>query len=510
MSLSEYKKKRDFKNSPEPTGNESSAKKVKGNNSLKNPIFVVQKHNASHLHYDFRLEHDGVLLSWAIPKEPSMDPEIKRLAIKVEDHPLDYARFEGDIPEGEYGAGHIEIWDSGTYKLYNKTIPQGLKKGHVHVVLDGGKLKGEFSLIRFETENKNSWLFFKNIEEMDAMQSSDDNKVEQLVEEYKPRKGKPARIVKPMLTKLVKEPFSDKDWLFELKYDGYRIIAHVGKKVRLQSRNGKDYTDKFPQLVKELSKYDKKFVLDGEVIVQNEKGVSDFELLQKYLKDGSGEPAFVFFDILQFEEFDLRQQPLNVRKQFLNAVLVESEHIIEAKYIRQNGKELFELAKEQKLEGIIAKNLESEYEADKRSGSWQKVKNDSFANVFIAGFTAPKKGRKHFGSLLMAVKKGKGFVYVGRLGTGYNEEQQAQIRALLKPLIVSRSKISTPKLKEQVVWTSPKVEIEVSFIDRTSEGMLRHASFQGLKDSDENYEIESGDYSFGYGGGHSRVRTWRV
>lgn len=512
MSLQEYKKKRDFSKTPEPDGDSrkkavSSKSKPKRPRS-KSPIFIVQKHQASRLHYDFRLEHEGALLSWAIPKEPVMDSTVKRLAVHVEDHPLSYAEFSGDIPEGEYGAGHIDIWDKGTYSLVGKTVEEGLRYGHIHVVLHGQKLKGEFSLIKFNTENKDTWLFFKNEEDhsLEAeLKEGFDNvasgKVRRLLKKLDPPLGKPPKQMKPMLAKSVAEPFDSKDWLFELKYDGYRILSHVGKNIKLWSRNSADYTDSFPEIKSQLERLPGRLVLDGEIVVMDKQGRADFILLQKYLKDGTGNPAYLVFDLLHIDGYDLRKLSLENRKKLLKLIIPDLPNVLYSDHVSTKGRQLYSKAKKLGLEGIIAKKKDAIYSPGKRVDAWQKIKLTQSQDLYIAGYTR-KRGTKRksndgFGALILARKEGRKFVYAGKVGTGFDDRLQKSLLERLAKLISSKPILDLPvRIKEPITWVQPDFKCEVTYTEITKSNLLRHPTFKRLigqgsdSDSSEDTDIQ--------------------
>ncbi|MBR4003512.1 MAG: DNA ligase, partial [Clostridia bacterium] len=343
MPLKEYNKKRNFNSTNEPQG------KTKPTNTSE-LRFVIQYHQARAKHYDFRLEYDGVLLSWAVPKGLSLNPKDKRLAVHVEDHPIDYINFEGIIPKGNYGAGSVEIFDCGNYSPtidFNK----GLKKGHLKFVLNGEKLKGEWSLVKIDEKN---WLIIKSEDEF---------------AETKPkRKAKaiknPFNKCEVQLATLSKSIPTSNDWLFEIKYDGYRILSFVENgKVKMLTRNNMDYTKKFQSIAKSLKKINQTaFIVDGEMVSFDKNGKSDFGLLQQNIKTGNNNFHYVIFDILSLNGEDLREIPLIERKKELEKLLVKADNnLIYSSHILGKGKESFKLAKEKQLEGIIAKKVDSAY-----------------------------------------------------------------------------------------------------------------------------------------------------
>jgi len=370
MSLKEYKKKRDFNKTKEPKG------KIE---SINYNRFVIQYHEATTKHYDFRLEYDGVLLSWAVPKGISLNPKIKRLAVHVEDHPVDYIDFEGVIPKGNYGAGSVEIYDSGNY-LPIEDFQKGLNKGHIKFVLNGDKIKGGFSLIK--TDEKN-WLLMKLKDEYVS--------VNEKVKNIK----LPFKKLSPQLATLSSTIPTGKNWLFEIKYDGYRIISFVeNNKVKMLTRNGIDYTHKFEVISKSLLKLRQdNFVIDGEIVSFDKDGRSDFGLLQKNIKENNANFTYVVFDLLALNGEDLRGLKLIERKRKLELILAKSDdYILNSTFIIDKGKECYNLAKEKNLEGIVAKNINSKY-VEKRSEDWLKIKcylNNTFRDCNIPIINIPR------------------------------------------------------------------------------------------------------------------------
>lgn len=481
MSLKEYKAKRDFKKTNEP----ATAKKSESP-SLN---FCVQKHAARSLHYDFRLECRGVLISWAVPKGPSLNPQDKRLAIKVEDHPLDYQYFEGIIPKGNYGAGTVEIWDSGTYtmphastrKEIEKDLLEGLKKGHFAVILHGEKLQGEFVFQKLKKDpDDNSWLLIKK---EDAFEDTAD-----ITKSAKKKvKSKIPDFIPPMLATLVDKSFDSEDWLFEVKWDGFRAQASVSKgKVKLQSRNKLSFNQKFPSIVDELEKIQGEVIFDGEIVVVDSKGKSQFQLIQNY-KDPIKETnlCYYVFDILYKDGEDLRDLPLIKRKEILKKYLDQlslpsirySDHII------RDGKAFFKAAVKEHLEGVIGKKISSVYQS-KRSPDWVKIKTSLRQEVIICGFTEPKGSRKQFGALIAGVYDSKNKLkYAGHVGGGFDGTLLDEIYKRLQPLIIKKCPFeAVPKVNTPVTWVRPKLIAEVSFAEWTKDSIMRQPIFQGLRD----------------------------
>lgn len=485
MSLKRYKQKRDFKKTPEPSGRkEQSAKSL--------PVFVVQKHSATRLHFDFRIEHQGVLKSWAIPKQPSNDVDVKRLAIHVEDHPLAYGKFSGTIPEGEYGAGKVEIWDHGTYtypglserRQIDEMIKRGFKKQHLVLELHGKRLKGKYSLIKFTTEKKDSWLFFKMKDDFAFEEDViiDNTRLGKIVEEAA-REGKSVKSfpqMKPMLATLVNKPFSKKGWVFEIKLDGYRALASlIGKEINLMSRNGIKLNDDYTEIIDSLRKLQFKCILDGEICVVDEQGISKLGLLQQYKKTGKGQLVYFVFDLLYLEGYDLRECSLDFRKKLLKALIPDLHNVVYLDHIEKNGEKFFEIAKKENLEGIIAKKMNSKYESAKRSANWQKIKVSQELELYVAGYTDSHAGP--FGALVLAQKSGDKFQYMGRVGSGFTKLEQKKIFEL-----ITKNKMQVPpagidtKTDPDAIWVKPQLKCRVRITEITNEGRLRHPVYIGL------------------------------
>lgn len=525
MALEVYKEKRNFKQTPEPAG-----KKKAATNELK---FVIQRHAASHLHYDFRLEMDGVLKSWAVPKGPSLNPQDKRLAMMVEDHPFDYRTFHGVIPEGNYGAGIVEIWDEGTYqaigsedrKESEKLLLEELKKGSLKFVLHGKKLKGEFALVKIKNNNStkdNAWLLIKHKDSYateDAYNSEDyvpvnskiikkDASVKKSsakktttkavaknepaskkkvpsaqIKKIKQGKDPMPHEVKPMLAKLKETPFDSPDWIFEIKWDGYRAIAEIGNgKVELYSRNLISFNHKYKTIVDTLKTFGHNAVLDGEVVVLNADGTSSFQMLQQYDEKPSPNLCYCVFDILYLDGRDLRDLTLLERKEILKQVFPDLSNLKYSDHIENNGIQFFELAKKNKLEGIMAKRADSTYRLGSRSDQWIKLKIIKAQEAIICGFTAPRNSRQHFGALILgAYEKGR-LVYIGHTGGGFNGALLASTQKLMNPLIQTDSPFDVKiKTNEKVTWVKPKLVCEIAFAEWTGDGHMRQPIFQGMR-----------------------------
>ena len=465
-----YQQKRDFGQTPEPRARKKSSAGV-----LR---FVVQKHYASRLHYDLRLELDGVLLSWAVPKGPSLNPTEKRLAMMVEDHPYDYLDFEGIIPEGNYGAGAVLIWDEGVYHAPNSENPEesarqireGLAAGNLKFVLRGKKLKGEFALVKIKSEKENSWLLIKKRD----YYAQNDFRIAQFTDPF-PQK------IKPMLAVPVKEPFNHPDWIFEIKLDGYRAIAAVQEgNVNLYSRNLKSFNELFPPIVQALAG-SVDAVYDGEIVVIDDKGRSNFQLLQNYTKGAAGNLCYFVFDLLYLDGQDLRRLPLCERKKKLRKFLPQNSYLKYVDEIEEAGTKFFQLATENGLEGIIAKRKASTYREGKRSGDWRKIKAFREQKAVICGFTSPKGSRPYFGSLVLGAYQRGELIYIGNCGTGFSTADLQKIYSLLKPLERNHSPFAEPpKTKEKTTWVEPVYVCKVKFSEWTDDGLLRHAVFLQL------------------------------
>jgi len=549
MGLIEYKKKRTLRNTPEPAGGKSNANVLR---------FVVQKHAASHLHYDFRLEMGGVLKSWAVPKGPSMDPSVKRLAMMVEDHPYDYRTFEGVIPEGNYGAGTVIVWDEGTFhsaegdftskKEEDKDLLHQLHAGKIKFVLEGTKLKGEFALIKAPARGENGWLLMKlkdkhatkkdilayeksaisgkTLEQIKSSlkQKNDPKPVKKAKTIAKKIKasGRPAlkktavkqpaadgsvsKLLKnapgskfmtqltPMLATLVDKPFDHAGWLYEIKWDGYRAVAFMQKdSVELKSRNDKSFNEKFYSIYNSLKEWNVNAIIDGEVVVLNDKGISDFGALQNWRSEADGDLMYYVFDILWLNGKDLRDLPLLQRRLILKSIMPAIDNIRLSESFNVTGTEFFATAKQMGLEGIIAKKADSLYSAGERTENWLKIKANKRQEVVIGGFTNNVDSSKAFSALLVGVYEDGELMYTGKIGTGFSDKKQQEMLKQFKPFITNKVPFSTlpdynkpsrfnPRpSKASVTWLKPSLVCEVSFTEMTSEGIMRHPSFEGMR-----------------------------
>lgn len=522
MGLKEYKSKRKFGKTPEP-------KPVKGTKGRR-LIFVVHKHAARNLHYDLRLELEGVLKSWAVPKGPSLDPSIKRLAMMVEDHPRDYKDFEGVIPEGNYGAGGVIIWDRGFYhhpsaeneKENEKLLLGGLRKGNMKFFLEGEKLKGEFALVKTGI-GKNSWLLLKKkdryattgeilkenrsvvsgrtLEELSGAgpKKSSGKKMDRIrlreaveSEDLKDAPVKPMpHAIRPMLATLVKEPFDHPGWIFEVKWDGYRAIAEIrDNNVSLYSRNLIPLHKKFPPIMDALRTFRFEAILDGEIVVVDDQGHPDFQMLQNYQKNGGGHLLYCVFDLLYFEGHDLTNLPLLRRKELLKRVLPSLLRIRLSDHVAKEGILFFNAAKRKGLEGIIAKHSQSVYRMGRRSRQWLKVKRQLTQEGVVAGFTEPKGRRKYFGALILGVYKGKELIHIGHCGGGFGARSLKEISEKLKALVQKECPFKiTPKTDAQVTWVKPRLVCEVVFHGWTDEGVMRQPVFLRLREDKTAREV---------------------
>jgi bifunctional non-homologous end joining protein LigD len=517
-ALATYAKKRDFGKTPEPSDAPAKSKPSRG----KKLRFVVQMHRASRLHYDFRLEDEGVLKSWAIPKGPSFDTRDKRLAMHVEDHPLDYREFEGIIPKGNYGAGEVVVWDRGTYRLTEGTsTTEQIAKGSLKFEMFGEKLHGLFALVHIKGRGgeENAWLLIKERDEFvdpawkieDHPESVKSGKTlgdfakdpkaphwtSNRPHEENPAKPKPAGrreempdIESPMLATAIDAPFDDPKWLFELKWDGYRALARIDADgdVALVSRTGQDFTPKFPELASLADAFtERPLLVDGEIVVLDAEGRPSFSGLQERLdRFGRTQPekrpvTFVVFDVLYGNGRDLRDEPLEKRKAVLAALLTGSGPVMLSKHVVRDGVDLFALARSRGLEGIVGKRADSKYLA-RRSRDWVKIKTQMRQETVVGGWTEARGSRKHFGALLVGVYEDGRFAYAGSVGTGFDGKKLASIAAKLAPLERKTSPFSDPpKTDTAAHWVTPDLVAEVSFAEWTRDKLMRQPVFVALR-----------------------------
>ena len=463
--LAEYRRKRDPSRTPEPFGPGQRGRQ---------PIFVVQRHDARRLHYDFRLERNGALASWAVPKGIPLEPGQRGLAVHVEDHPLDYANFEGEIPKGQYGAGTVEIWDRGTYELVEEKRDGGLT-----VRLHGERLQGLWTLVpaHLDGDPKN-WLILRKRTEAPAPD------------------GKRPAAYQPMLATLAEDVPKGSDWLFEVKWDGYRAVAYVrGGDATLVSRNGNDLTQRFPSVAKAVAQALKTpdCVLDGEVCALDEEGRPSFSAMQQ------GKPGtpivYEVFDVLELEGKPLVDLPLKERRKRLEPLLDRRNKTVRLSELFEDGDALLHAAQQQGLEGIIAKRADCPYRQGKRTREWLKIKTHGRQEFVIAGYTKGQGRRSgRFGSLVLGVWRGDELSYVGNVGTGFTDDVIDELLAKLRPLEQKQSAFPVvPKMpkvrKSDVVWVRPELVCEVEFVEWTHDGRLRAPSFQGLREDKPAREV---------------------
>ena len=534
MSLATYRHKRDFAKTQEPSG---KARRKTGNS------YVIQMHDASHLHYDFRLELGGVLLSWAVPKGPSLDPKVKRLAVQTEDHPLEYGGFEGTIPEGEYGGGTVMVWDRGTWQP-DGDPQQAYDKGHLSFQLHGEKLTGGWHLVRTQRpgQKQNTWLLFKAKDE--AAKSGDtslseakaksaltgrDLKAIAAGKPSKTGKSKTAKVtvgtstrtrtkpkasgqrapkgalraamprrIEPELATLVSATPEGDDFVHEVKFDGYRVIARVeAGSVQLLTRGGEDWTARMPALRAALEKLKvESAILDGEFVALDEHGVTDFQLLQNAFSNKSRAPlAYYAFDLLYLDGADLRPLPLIERKAKLKELLERlprSETTLRySEHSQGAGARFFAEAAKLGLEGVVSKRANSPYRSG-RGKDWQKSKSLARQEFVIVGFTEPGGGRAHLGALLLGVRRDTQIVYAGRVGTGFTDRSLKELHTRLVPLELEKPKLkNAPRGADArgVHWVKPKLVAEVAYIAITHDGLLRHPTFKGLREDKPADEV---------------------
>lgn len=471
--LDVYREKRDFDKTPEPVPCLGGT----GGN-----CFVVQKHHAKRLHYDLRLEIDGVLKSWAVTKGLSLDPAVRRLAVRTEDHPLSYADFEGFIADQHYGAGLVEIWDRGTWKSLEAIDPHlSLKNGLLKFYLFGERVLGGFALVRLAPEKKaENWLLVK---EKDSSATSAFEPSDVWLGSIGPRPQNPSKLlpafVKPQLATDVDRPPTGTCWVHEIKYDGYRLQAlKNGKSIQLFTRGGKDWTNQLRSVANAVGRLSRdRLHLDGELVVFGEQGVTDFSALQEDLKNGAKHVTFVIFDCLQIDDRDLKPKPWKVRNGELRAVLADSCPPLKyGENLVGNGLDLFKAAISLGAEGIVSKHIERPW-CSGRNRHWLKVKAEHRGVYVVGGYR--KSSRRPFASLLLGSFESEGLVYKGRVGTGFSSKTFSKLADQFASLQIDEPPFSNPPDAARVntVWLEPRVAIEVSYTEETSNGHLRHPKF---------------------------------
>jgi bifunctional non-homologous end joining protein LigD len=526
-TLREYRSKRNFRKTSEPASDVISSPKGRS--------YVVQKHDASHLHYDFRLEHDGVLLSWAIPKGPSLVAGDKRLAVHVEDHPLEYGSFEGTIPEGEYGGGTVMVWDCGQWEPLGDP-EEGMRRGRLEFRLHGEKLRGAWLLTRMGGQGrggKENWLLIKRHDE-DAREAGDADILEQEPSSAAsgrslpqiaagardtwasdrpgrsgPRRRRPGRLkaaftpadlsgarkralpaaFAPQLASLTRTVPDGDDWVHEIKFDGYRMLCFIqGTTARLITRNGNDWTERFPVIAGAARQLGVgSALLDGEIVAPTGRGAGDFQTLQNALREGNRELVYYVFDLPYLEGYDLARTPLLERKAALRNLLVPAAPggpIRYCDHVVGNGAAVFRNACRMGMEGIVCKRADSPY-AQTRSRHWLKIKCSRRQEFVICGYTDPGGSRAGFGALLLACHEGGRLTCCGKVGTGFDDRLLRELhRRLLRSVIRSPPVVNPPtgRAARGVHWVRPELVAEVEFTEWTSDGMLRHPSFQGLRE----------------------------
>ncbi len=464
-SLDKYKKKRNFKATPEPVGTKKGSGK----------IYVVQKHDATRLHYDLRLEHRGVLLSWAVPKEPTLDTEVRRLAVRVEDHPIEYATFEGTIPKGNYGAGTVEIWDRGTWDT-DDDVDKGLAEGKLTFNLHGDRLTGSFALVRMgDPGEKENWLLLKH---------------------------KDVSLTAPgfMLCRPVEAPPKTAGWIHEIKWDGYRAMALVDNgECRIISRGGNDLP--IPDLQAIIGRHIVgPAIIDGELVVFNPEGQSDFGMLQATLKSDKKAICFIAFDLLHYKGDDLRDQTLEVRREKLQELLPKKHPRLRFSEGFEDPN-VFKAACELGLEGIVSKRKGTTYRTG-RFDDWRKAKCSGHEEFIVGGYTIMEGTRSSIGSLIVGSETETGLVHSGRLGTGFDSATRVELFKTLEPLKTKNPPFEVVEAKDRkgAIWVEPRMRVKGKFLNKTAKGIVRQARFDGILDVSEpkkampsTFKVSSGD-----------------
>ena len=499
--LNKYNQKRNFERTLEPEGITEIA-----GDGLR---FVVQHHIARRDHYDLRLEWDGALLSWAVPKGPSYDTHDRRLAVQVEEHPLEYSNFEGTIPKGEYGGGVVMIWDEGYWEPY-ADVDDGLREGMLKFVLQGRRLKGRWALVRLkkkEGETKDNWLLLKEKDEY--AQTGDGisefttsirtgrtmTEIEQGENEKITRN--PFGSTGVQLAQLVNTVPEGEDWLYELKYDGYRILGYIeGNGVRLITRNGNDYTERFQDVAYSLVDWadGRAMILDGEMVITDTAGRTDFQALQNCMKNPQVKNlTYIVFDLLALDGTDLRGHRLIDRKETLAAMLQDApKNLHYSQHVRGNGRENFHVACEAGMEGIIGKKADSIY-SPTRNGDWIKLKCEKRQEFVIGGYTLSDKKTSGVSSLLLGIYEGEKLIYAGRAGTGLTERDRKELEETFKSIKRMEPPFPLapkPRSNEKITWLEPELVAEIKFAEWTEDNLLRQASFKGLRQDKDPRDIK--------------------
>lgn len=512
-ALRRYHAKRDFAQTKEPAGRWSRKTGSR---------FVIQKHDASRLHYDFRLELNGTLKSWAVPKGIPFQKGEKHLAVEVEDHPLEYASFEGVIPKGQYGGGTVMVWDNGTYESLGGNPARDLAAGKLHFALHGSKLDGEWTLLRLKRGEGNEWLLLKSGEDTRPISKKKDDEsslsrrtMARIARERDAEwraggeKKVPRKLpfISPMKATLAAEPPKYGDWLYELKFDGYRALAlKAGAEVQLLSRNEKDFAQRFPEIVEAVATIPlESAALDGEIVALDAEGRPSFQLLQA-LETGEERPALAFylFDLLNADGDDLTKLPLHERRERLEKVMRHAKEPLRySAEIRGDPRKLLDEVRERGLEGIIGKERESVYEAGRRGRSWIKLKCVQEQELVIGGYTPPEGTRQHFGALLVGYYRGKSLHFAGKIGSGFTAVSLKFLHQNMRTLSRATCPFAdlpekqqgrwhqniTPREMKLCHWIEPKLVCQARFSEWTRDGKLRHGVFLGLREDKAATEV---------------------
>jgi len=504
MSLRSYAQKRDFTKTPEPRSGKTTRSGAQR--------FVIQKHEASHLHYDFRLEIGGALKSWAVPKGIPLSKGEKRLAMQVEDHPISYRDFEGVIPKGQYGGGTVMVWDYGTFQPASHSPAKDLAGGKLHFTLHGKKLAGEWYLVQLKKDAK-QWLLIRGGSDMKPLAKKLQDKsalsgksMNQLAEgkriwESNRRKDKPAAKLLPffehMMARLMKSPIAG-EWHYEIKYDGFRALAFLDKgNVQLISRNGNDLALKFPEVKEALQSLAlENTIFDGEIAAVDPKGRTSFQLLQAREMGDERPPLFYYiFDLVQDDGADLRSQPLESRRSALQKLLSKSRGVLRiSETLEGDGSALLKEAGKLGLEGLIGKRKGSLYEAGRRTGAWIKLKTHREQEFVIGGYSDPSGSRQHVGALLIGVFQKRKLIYCGKVGTGFSDSALRYLNAKFRTLTNPKCPFTNlsdlpPAERKRSHWLKPTLVCEIRFSEWTHDGKLRQPVFLGLREDKDASDV---------------------